>query len=324
MSLAAFAARRVLWTLPVLLVVVTLLFGLMRAIGGDPLRSGPLLGLSNVAWTKTGDAKPAAIERNLRRRFGLDRPAHEQYARHLAAVATFDFGTSIAFRDRTVNEILGRQGLVSLELGLLGLAWALVLGLSLGVAGALRAGTAVDAVTRAAATLAYAVPNFLVGTLLVYVLGVRWHALPTNGWDGWAAKLLPSLTLGLLPAGMIARLVRGAMLETMREDYVRFAAAKGLRRRRVVVAHVLRNSLAPALAAAGPLAGYLVTGSFVVELVFNVPGIGRYFVAAVLARDYPLVLGLTTVLTVAVVLTNLLVDLAHAALDPRVRERAAA
>lgn len=324
MSLASFALRRALWTLPVLLVVVTLLFGLMRAVGGDPLRSGGLMGLSNVSWNKTADPKPEAIERNLRRRFGLDRSWPEQYADHLRRVATFDFGTSIAFRDRTVNSIVFRQGLVSLELGLLGLGWALVLGLPLGVASALRAGTPADAAARILATLAYTLPNFLVGTLLVYLFAVRLHLLPTSGWDGASAKLLPSLTLGLLPAGFLARLVRASMLETLREDYVRFAIAKGIRRRRVVATHVLRNSLVPVTTALGPLAGYLVTGSFVVELIFNVPGIGRYFVAAVLARDYPLVLGLTTILTFVMVAANLLVDLAQAALDPRIRDAAAA
>ena len=323
MSLGVFALRRALWTVPVLLLVVTMLFGVMRGIGGDPLRGGQLVGVSNVTWNKTGDAKPKAIERNLRRRFGLDRPWYAQYATHVRRVVTFDFGPAISFRDRTVNSILRDQGRISLELGLLAFGWALVLGLPLGVASALRAGSGVDAAARTAATLAYALPNFLVGTLLVYLLGVRWHVLPTNGWDGWSTKLLPSFTLGLLPAGYVARLVRAGMLETFGEDYVRTAVAKGLRRPRIVAAHVLRNSLVPVLAALGPLLGYLVTGSFVIELVFNVPGIGRYFVAGVLARDYPLVLGLTTVLTLAIVTANLLVDVAHAALDPRVRDAAA-
>ena len=324
MSLGLFALRRLLWTIPVLLVVVTLLFGMMRAIGGDPLRSGQLPGLSNSTWNKTADPKPAAIERNLRRRFGLDRPWHVQYVQHIRRVVTFDFGPAIAFRDRTVNSILLRQGRVSLELGLLAFGWALALGLPLGLVSALRTGTGTDAAARTITALAYGLPNFLVGTLLVYVLAVRWRALPTSGWDSWSAKLLPSFTLGLLPAGYVARLLRASLLETMREDYVRAAVAKGLRRTRIVLVHVLPNSLVPVVTALGPLVGYLVTGSFVIEVVFNVPGIGRYYVSAVLARDYPLVLGLTTVLTFTIVIANLLVDVAHAALDPRVRDARAA
>jgi ABC-type dipeptide/oligopeptide/nickel transport system permease component len=318
--MASFILRRVFWTVPTLFLVVTLLFFMMRGIGGDPLRPSPLLGLASPAWSKSGDPKPESIERNMARVRGLDRPLYEQYGRYLRSVATLDFGNTFSFRYRTVNSILKRQGLVSLELGLLALGWALTLGVPLGMVGALRAGTKVDGASRTAATVAYAVPNFLVGTILVYVVAVKWGLLRTSGWEDWRAKLLPSFTLGLFPAGVCARLLRAGMVETLQLDYVRTAAAKGLRRSRIVSAHVLRNSLIPVLTALGPLVGYLVTGSFIVEYVFAIPGIGRYFVAAVLARDYPLVLGITVVLTVAIVLANLLVDVLHAALDPRVRE----
>lgn len=323
MSLAAFALRRALWTIPVLLVVVTLLFGMMRAIGGDPLRRGQLVGISNVAWSKSGDPKPEGIERNMLRVFRLDQPWYVQYGDTLLRVATFDFGTTFSYRTRTVNSILAAQGRVSLELGLLALTWALVLGLPLGLLSALRSGGAADAAARIVATVGYALPSFLVGTLLVWLLSLRLQLLPASGWGSWSAKVLPSLTLALLPAGYLARLVRASVLETLGQDYVRLAVAKGLRRGRVVAVHVLRNSLVPVLAATGPLVGYLVTGSFVVELIFGIPGTGRYYVAAVLARDYPLVLGLTVAMTLAIVLANLLVDVAHAALDPRARDAAA-
>jgi oligopeptide transport system permease protein len=153
------------------------------------------------------------------------------------------------------------------------------------------------------------------------VFAVKLAVVPTSGWEGWRSKLLPSFVLGLVPAAYVARLLRAGMLETMGREYIAAARAKGLRRHRVLSLHVVPNAVGPLITALGPLIGYLVTGSFVVEHVFAIPGIGRYYVAAVLARDYPLVLGLTIVLTLAIVVANLLVDLVQAALDPRVRER---
>jgi ABC-type dipeptide/oligopeptide/nickel transport system permease component len=316
----AFALRRVLWTIPILFVVVTMLFVLLGVLGGDPTRHGQLKGLSNVAWVKSGDPKPESIARNLRRELGLDRPWYERYGSYLRDVATFDFGRTWSYRYRSVNDIIARQAPISLQLGALAFAWVLVLGLPLGVLSAVWSGRAVDGAARVVAILAFALPNFLVGTVLIYLLGVRWQVFPTSGWDGWQSKVLPSLTLALLPAGFCARLVRASMLDTLQHDYVRAAAAKGLRRRRIIVVHVFRNSAVPVVTALGPLIGFLVTGSFVIEEVFDIPGIGRFYVAGVLARDFPLLLGLTVVVTVTIVLANLVVDLIHGALDPRVRE----
>ena len=315
-----FALRRVLWTIPILFVVVTMLFVLLGVLGGDPTRHGQLKGLSNVAWVKSGDPKPESIARNLRRELGLDRPWYERYGSYLRDVATFDFGRTWSYRYRSVNDIIARQAPISLQLGALAFAWVLVLGLPLGVLSAVWSGRAVDGAARVVAILAFALPNFLVGTVLIYLLGVRWQVFPTSGWDGWQSKVLPSLTLALLPAGFCARLVRASMLDTLQHDYVRAAAAKGLRRRRIIVVHVFRNSAVPVVTALGPLIGFLVTGSFVIEEVFDIPGIGRFYVAGVLARDFPLLLGLTVVVTVTIVLANLVVDLIHGALDPRVRE----
>jgi oligopeptide transport system permease protein len=316
----AFVLRRLLWTVPILLVAVTVVFFALRGIGGDPLRRGQLVGLSSASWVKSGDPKPEAIERNMERALGLDRPWYEEYGSFLRGLATLDLGPTFTFRARSVDSIVAEQGRITLELGLLAFAWAVALGVPLGLLAAVRAGTPLDAGIRTAAAVGLAVPNFLVATLLIYLVAVKAGALPTSGWDeGWRSRVLPSLTLGVLPAAYCARLVRGSVLEVLRHDYVRTAAAKGLRRTRVVVVHVLRNALVPVVAALGPILGYLVTGSFVVEEVFGIPGIARYFVAGVLARDYPLVLGLTALLTVAMVLANLAADVAHAALDPRVR-----
>jgi oligopeptide transport system permease protein len=325
--MTAFVLRRVLWTLPVLLVVVTTIFFMMRAIGGDPFRHGPLLGLANTQqgkWVKYGDWQPESISENLHRRYGLDLPWYEQYGNYLLGVAMFDFGPSLSFRNVTVNEILREQAPRSMELGALAFLWAFGLGIPLGVLAALRQGSILDAAIRFFSSLGFAVPSFLVAVLLVYVLSVKLGIFPTNGWsESWRHKVLPSFTLGLVPLALCTRLVRGATIEALQADYVVAARAKGLRRRRVVAAHALRNALIPVITAGGPMLGYLLTGSFVIELIFSVPGIGRYYIASVSARDYNVVLGITVLLALLIILANLVVDVLHALLDPRVREATA-
>jgi oligopeptide transport system permease protein len=316
-----FVVRRVLWTIPVIFVVVTMIFFLMRAIGGNPLRHGPLVGLTSAGgWQKYGDYQPEGIRNAQLHKFGLDRPWYEQYGSYLEGVARFDYGPSLTFRDRSVNEILEEQTPNSLLLAALALAWALVLGIPLGVIAAFRHGSALDGAIRLLSGAGLALPVFFVATMLVYFLSLRFGLFPTNGWtQGWRYKVLPSFTLGLLPLAVCIRLVRGATIETMQEEYVVAARGRGLRRRRVLWMHVLRNSLLPVLTAVGPMIGYLVTGSFVIEALFSVPGISRYYVASVLARDYTVVLGITVLLALVIILANLVVDIVQAYLDPRVR-----
>jgi oligopeptide transport system permease protein len=321
LTVLVFALRRLLWTIPVLLVVFTITFFMLRAIGGNPFRHGPLLGHGNPAWAKYNDPQPEAIASNLARKYGLDRPWYRQYADYLTGVATFDLGPSLTYRNRTVNEIVREQSAPTLQIGLLAFVLAVGIGVPLGVLAAMRAGTGVDYGARLLSGVGIAAPSFLLATLLIYVVSVRLGWLPTSGWQpGLRHGLLPAIALALLPLAYIVRLVRASMLETLREDYVRAAVAKGLRWKTVVARHVLRNSLIPVVTAAGPLFGFLVTGSFVIESVFAIPGIGRYYVSAVAARDYPLVLGLTLLLATIVVLVNLAVDLLYGVLDPRVRE----
>jgi ABC-type dipeptide/oligopeptide/nickel transport system permease component len=167
----------------------------------------------------------------------------------------------------------------------------------------------------------YALPSFLVATLLIYFFALEWDlGFPTSGWSTWQSKVLPVIALGLAPMAAFARLVRGTMLETLQQDYIRTAKAKGLRWRRVVGLHVLRNSLIPVITAAGPTLGFLITGSFVIEQIFAIPGIGRYYVTAVTARDYSVVMGLTVLLAIIVILANLFVDIMYGILDPRTRD----
>ena len=324
-AMAAFALRRLLWTIPVMLAVVTMIFVLTRAIEGSPFRHGPLLGLTAVEgghWVKYGDYQPPAIRENLEERYQLDLPWYEQYLNFLEGVATFNYGSSLSFRNMQVNDIIKEQAPRSMELGLLAFAWAVLLAVPLGVFSALWQNSPLDYVVRLLSNAGFALPSFLVATFLVHVVSLQLGWLPTNGWDGWRYKVLPALTLGLLPMAYLTRLVRGAMLETLAEDYVRAARAKGLRYRRVVGVHALRNSLIPAVTAAGPLLGAMLTGSFVVELIYSVPGIGRYYIASVVGRDYTVVLAITVLLALLIVLVNLVVDLLHALLDPRIRTAA--
>ena len=316
-----YALARLVWTIPVVFVAVTLTFFLVRSIGGDPFRHGPLVGLTaQGGWQKYGDYQPQSIRDNMRRRYGLDLPWYEQYGTYLAGVATLNLGPSLSYRNRTVEQIIVEQGPITLELALLALTFALVLGIPIGLVSGLHARSPAVALERVLTSLALALPAFFVGTMLIYLVAVRAQLVPTTGWDSWQSKVLPVVTLGLVPLAYCIRLTRAAVLETLRSDYVRTATAKGLRRKRVVTQHVLRNSLVPVLSAAGPLLGAMVTTIFVVEVVFAIPGLARHYVSATTASDYPLLMGMTVVLTLFIVVANLVVDLALAALDPRQRE----
>lgn len=305
-----FIVRRIFWTIPVLLVVIFFTFMLMRQIGGNPFR-------------QTERAVPEAVQRNLERKFNVDKPWYLQYAYYVKGVVTFDLGPSLVVRGRDVNDIVKTHFPKSIELGLYAFLFALVVGVPLGMIAALRHNSAVDYSAMIVSNIFHAVPSFLVATLLIYFFALQWgdfFNLPTSGWSTWKHKILPSIALGFGPMALFARLVRGTMLETLQQDYVRTARAKGLRYRRVVGLHVLRNSLIPVITAAGPLLGFIITGSFVIEVIFNIPGIGQYYITAVNARDFSVVMGLTVLLSVIVIIANLAVDILYGILDPRTRD----
>ncbi len=308
--MATFVVRRILWVIPILLVVILITFLMMRQIGGTPFRT-------------TERAIHPTIQRNLEKKFNIGAPWYEQYALYVKGVFTWDFGPSMVRRDRTVNDIIAEHFPRSIELGLLAFAWAVLIGLPAGVLSAVRQNSLFDYGAQIFAGLGSAIPSFLVGTLLIYFFALKlgdFTGLPTNGWASWRHKILPTFALSLVPMVAIARLVRGSMLETLQQDYVRTARAKGLRHRRVITAHVLRNSLIPTVTVLGPVLGFIVTGSFVIEQIFAIPGVGRYYVESVQSRDYTTVMGLTVVLTLLIVLANLVVDLLYGFLDPRTRE----
>jgi oligopeptide transport system permease protein len=305
-----FIVRRLFWTIPVILLVILMTFGMMRMIKGNPFRTSER-------------AIPAEIQANLEAKYGLDDPWYVQYFNYVKGVATFDLGPSLVLRSQDVNDIVRSHFPKSLELGALAFLFAIIFGIPLGVTSALGANSVRDYAAMVFANIGYAVPSFLVATLLIYFFALKWgdiFGFPTSGWNTWDSKVLPTIALGLGPMAYFARLVRGTMLETLQADYIRTAKAKGLRYRRIIGLHVLRNSLIPAVTAAGPLLGFLITGSFVVELIFNIPGIGRYYVTAVTARDYSVVMGLTVLLSIIVILANMVVDILYGILDPRTRD----
>jgi oligopeptide transport system permease protein len=304
--LKVFVLRRVLWTIPVLLLVVLFTFLLVRAIATGPF---------------SPENAPPAVQS----KFHLDKPWYEQYAFYVKGVVTLDLGPSRTFRGRTVNDIIAEQYPNSLLLGLLALAWAFAIGIPAGLIAALRPRSVLDFTVMGLSTVGFAFPNFLVATLLIYYFAVKLGWFPTSGWPSkhWELDrrvVLPSLTLSLVPMAWFARLLRGSVLETIGQDYVRAARAKGLRSKQIIFRHVLKNSLFPLVTVAGPIIGYLITGSFVVEWIFSIPGIGRYFITATFSRDYFVVLGITVILSATIIVANLLVDLAYFALDPRTRD----
>jgi oligopeptide transport system permease protein len=305
-----FVVRRVAWTIPVLLLVILLTFLMMRQIRGNPFQ-------------RTERPVPAAVQANLERIFHLDQPWYVQYAYYVRDVSTLDLGPSLVERNRDVNDIIRDHFPVSAKLGLMAMLFGIVVGIPLGIIAALKQNTAGDYAAMAIVNAGYALPNFLIATLLIYFFAVKWREhtpFPTNGWGGWETWVLPVIALGHVPMTVLARIVRGSMLETLQQDYIRTAKAKGLRWRRVVGLHVLRNSLIPTVTAAGPLLGYLIAGSFIVETIFGIPGVGRYYIISVSARDYSVVMGLTVLLSVIIIFANLIVDILYGFLDPRTRD----
>src|SRR5665811_432039 len=260
--MAKLIVRRIIWTIPVLLLVVFLTFILMKAIPGGPF---------------TGEkALPPEILANMNAKYGLDAPWYEQYLRYIWRALHGDLGVSMTQKSRTVLDIISDAFPVSLHLGIMAFGLGIIIGVPAGIVAALKHNTWADYAAIFYATLGWAVPNFIVGPILIYIFAVKLGWLPTSTWHGWQYWVLPTVTLGTALSAYFARLTRGSMLETLQQDYVRTALAKGLPYRTVVVKHVLRNSLIPVITQAGPLLGFVITGCFLVEFRFSVPGMDKY------------------------------------------------
>lgn len=299
--------RRLLTALPTLAAVVILSFVLMRLAPGGPFDGERPL-----------DPQTRA---SLMAAYGLDRPLLEQVGRYVWRLLHGDFGPSLVYRDFTVTDLVARGLPVSLTLGALALLLALLLGLGTGMTAAARAGGRADRALMLGATLLTALPSFVVGPLLALVFGLRAGWLPVSGWgDGDLPHMvLPVVALALPVAGAIAKLARAGLAEVLAQDHVRMARARGLGWPRILIVHALRPALVPVASYLGPATAGLLTGAVVIETVFALPGLGRYFVQGALNRDYPLVLGVVTLYAALIILFNLLADLAYGWLDPRVR-----
>ena len=298
--------RRLLLLLPVWLAVYSLTFTLYHLTPGGP-------------WDRERPV-PKEAQEQLNRKYGLDKPLWQQYTDYLVGVVTrFDFGPSYKNISRSVGEIIGDFFPTSVRIGLLAMLIAAGLGVPLGIISALRHNSLADYGAMFAAVLGVSVPSFVIGPIFIWIFALSLGWVPSGGIDTWKNYLLPALTLSLAPLALLARYTRSAMLDVVRADYVRTARAKGLREALVVRRHALKNALIPVVTVGGVLLAEVMVGSFYVETVFAVPGIGRYFVTSVTNRDYPVLMGVTLLLASVVALVNLAVDLLYAYLDPRIR-----
>jgi oligopeptide transport system permease protein len=307
-----FVLRRLLVIVPTLLAVITLAFFMMRAAPG-----GPFSGERRLS---------PEIERNVMARYGLDRPLPEQYLRYLGRVMRGDLGPSLKYRDKSVAEVIGQGFPKSFAVGASALAVALMAGLSLGVVSALRRDGPIDRAAMFVAVLGICIPAFVTAPLLVLAFASRLGWLPTAGWprpgqglSGLRYLVLPVLVLALPQVAVISRLARAGMIETLRSNWVRTARAKGLSERRIVLRHVLPAAIRPLVSYLGPASAGLITGSLVVEQIFQLPGLGRSFVLGALQRDYTVVMGVVILYAALILLLNLACDLILAWLDPQAR-----
>src|SRR4051812_4276665 len=300
-----FIIRRLLVTFPMVLVVVSLTWGLIRLAPGN-FYSGekPI---------------PPAIVKNLREKYGLDKPWYVQYGKMISNTVHGDFGSSLKYQGQSVNTILKGALPVSATIGVLAYMLALVVGVVFGVLAALRQNSRLDYSSMALAMVGISLPNFVLGPLLVLILSLTWYLLPPALWGGASHLILPVLTLSALYMAYIARLARSGMLEVLRSNYIRTARAKGLSEWRVITRHALRGGLLPVVSFSGPALAFLITGTVVVERIFALPGMGNYFINANLNRDEPLIIGIVAFISIAVLVFNLLVDIAYGFIDPRVR-----
>lgn len=303
-----FIIRRLLITIPTILVVITLTWGLIRLAPGN---------------FYTGErAIPRAIRENIKEKYGLNKPWYVQYGKTMwPIVRHLDFGLSLKYQGQPVNTIIARSLPVSAAVGLLAYLLALVFGITFGSIAALKQNSGWDYASMALSMLGISIPNFVVGPLLVMVFSLWLYWLPPARWDGFWSRsmILPVLTLSGIYMAYIARLTRAGMLEVLRSDYIRTARSKGLRERDVVMRHALRAGLMPVISFTGPALAFLLTGTVVVERIFALPGLGNYFIQASLNRDEPLIIGIVAFIAITLLLMNLLVDVAYAYLDPRIR-----
>jgi ABC-type dipeptide/oligopeptide/nickel transport system permease component len=304
---SAFIIRRILALIPTILLIYSLTFFLMHATPGGP-------------WDTGEKPIPADVQERLKTAYGLDKPLWQQYTDFLGKAVRGDLGPSYTERSRSVTDIIGESFPVSLQLAAVATAIATIVGIPLGILGAVRHNRPLDYLSTFVSVFGVSTPSYVVTSLLVLLLASNLHLVPTSGWDGvWSPKIIvPALSLALYPMAVLARYTRASLLEVLRTDYMRTARSKGLSERSILMRHGVRNALLPVITIAGVVLADVATGSFFVETIYQVPGIGRHFVQSISGRDYPVIIGTVLLLGLVVSVMNLVVDLIYPLLDPRI------
>lgn len=295
-----------IWTSAVtLFVVITVTFFLMRAIPGGPFTDEKAI--------------PPQILTKVLERYHMNDPIHIQYFHYLQSLARFDLGPSFRYEGMSVNDLIRDSFPISLLIGSMAILIALGIGIPAGIVSALRRGGWQDKTAMVVATLGITIPNYVIATLMVYVFAYRLGIVTVGFWEGFSTAVLPAITLAGYPTAFISRLTRSSMLEVIQQDYIRTARSKGLRERTVVYIHALKNAVIPVVTYLGPLAAGILTGSFVVEQIYGVPGLGTFFVTSIQNRDYTTIMGVTVFYSALLVSLNLLVDICYGFIDPRIK-----
>ncbi|REJ11211.1 ABC transporter permease [Halobacillus trueperi] len=303
--MAKYILKRFIYMIVTVFIIATLTFFLMNLLPGSPF---------NEERTTN-----EAVQRNLEAHYHLDEPLVVQYVLYLKSIVTLDFGPSIKQPTETVNSLLGRGFPISAELGVWTILIALISGVALGVFAALKHNGVIDYIAMTIAVLGISIPNFVLATLLIQQLAVNLGVLPAATWSSPQHMVLPIVALATGPMAIIARLTRSSMLETLTQDYIKMARAKGLSPAKIIVKHALKNALMPVVTILGTLLAGVLTGTFVIEKIFAIPGMGKYFVEGINQRDYPVIMGTTVFYSAFLVLMLFLVDIAYGILDPRIK-----
>ncbi|HYK74195.1 MAG TPA: ABC transporter permease [Pseudoneobacillus sp.] len=303
--MAKYITRRLIYMLLSLYVIVTATFFLMRLAPGNPFTSEKKL--------------PPEIEAALNEHYGLNEPWYVQYGDYLGRIAQWDFGPSFKYKTRTVNDLINDGFPVSLALGAQAILIAVAIGVVLGVIAALYHNKWQDYGAMIVAVFGISVPSFIMASFLQYIFAIKLGVLPVARWDSFAHTILPSLALASTPMAFIARLTRSSMLEVLANDYIRTAKSKGLSKGVITIKHTIRNALLPVVSYMGPLSAGIITGSFVIERIFGIPGLGSHFVTSIANRDYTVIMGVTVFYSVLLLVSILLVDIAYGLIDPRIK-----
>lgn len=286
-------------------VIATLTFVMMKFIPGDPFASD-------------ADVLPEEVLNNMRAKYNLDKPVPVQYVLYMKDLVTFDLGPSIQSRTRSVNDIILSGFPPSALLGAIALSIALIFGLLLGIIAALYHNRFIDYLAMIIAIIGISIPSFILAPLLIKFFSVEWGLFPVATWGTWQHTVLPSLALASMPLAVVARFMRSSMIEVMDSNYIKTADAKGLSTAGIVIKHGIRNAILPVVSFIGPLFASLITGTFVIEKIFAIPGIGRYFVDSIFNRDYPVIMGTTIFFSIIMVVTLFLIDISYRLIDPRI------